>query len=243
MLGGATWRLTLEPVGTASDLPHGENPWWIQGEWAGAPFDLQVPANAARSWIRGRFPELDVGALAEPFVAAALEAAAAEILALLGSLQRGPARVEGIRHQPPQRSLPHVFGMILARDGDMATVQIGTSSLGLMLMAGLVARIPAVANTLAEESVPVLMRAELGVTWLSAAELRALRAGDAVLVEHPFIDQAGELWLGQDRWGLRVRSEGTGFIVTQTFAPSGSHSWPVAISLSRTNWILLSWWS
>src|SRR4029453_7364027 len=28
-----------------------------------------------------------------------------------------------------------------------------------------------------------------------------------------------------------------------TFAPSGPRSWPDAISLSRINWTLLSWWS
>lgn len=221
-LAGARWQLSLEPSGAAPAPLDGDDLWCVHGEWAGAPFELEIPAPAAGSWIRAKFPDLEVGALDAPFTAAALEAAAAEVLTGLAALQRGPARIDEIRHDPARLSLPHRFGLALFRDGDSVQMRLATSSLGLMLMSSLVARMPAVANPLDEDLVPMPLRAELGVTWLTAAELGALRPGDTVLIEHPFVDQAGELWLGQERWGLRVRSEGAGFIVTQPFAPSGS---------------------
>lgn len=228
-LGGVAWQLTLEPLGANAGSDTGpEEPWWVRGEWAGAPFEIEMPAAAARSWIRARFPQVDIGALSEPFTAAALEAAAAEVLALLGSLQRGPARMDALGIEPSGTPLPHAFEIMLAREGDAVALRLTTSSLGLMLMAGLVARAPAASNGLSDDSVPVLLRAELGVTWLTAAELGALAVGDNVLIEHPFTDPAGELWLGQDRWGLRIRGEGAGFVVTQTFAPSGSQMTPTS---------------
>ena len=65
-LGGVAWQLTLEPLTALSGDAGPEEPWWVRGEWAGAPFEIAVPSAAGRAWIRARFPQVDTGALSEP---------------------------------------------------------------------------------------------------------------------------------------------------------------------------------
>ena len=89
-------------------------------------------------------------------------------------------------------------------------------------MAGLVSGLPEAQNGLADDpSLPIVLRAELGTTRLPLQMLQDLVTGDTVLMEHPFIGQDGQLWLGLGGLGLRVAWQDSQLIVTRTLAPTG----------------------
>ncbi|MEO5672272.1 MAG: type III secretion system cytoplasmic ring protein SctQ [Ramlibacter sp.] len=216
------WQLTLVPMADSGPVEAQAGEWRVQVEWAGAPFDMVLPGGAAQAWIAARFPALDVNSLPDELTAAALDTACYQLLAMLSGLGRGAARILGLeRKTGAGDDFPHVFRLEARCDGQVLSGRLGCGSLGLMLMAGLAARLPALSNELPVDDLPVLLRAEIGHTWLDATELSGLLPGDAVLVEHAFLSPEGELWLGHDAWGVRVQCDDTELTVTQEFIHLG----------------------
>ena len=220
--GGESWALTLTPLAESGPIEAQAGEWRLQVEWAGTPFELVLPGVAAQAWIAARFPSLEVAHLPDEFAAATLESACDELVATLSALERGPARLQSLtREAGPGEDLPHQFALEARCDDQVVAARVACGSLGLMLMAGLATRLPPMHNDLPVQELPVQLRAEVGHTWLPAAEITGLRAGDAVLVEHAFLTTEGELWLGHDAWGVRVKCNHTALIVTQEFTHLG----------------------
>ncbi|HZY20517.1 MAG TPA: type III secretion system cytoplasmic ring protein SctQ [Ramlibacter sp.] len=218
---GRDWELTLVP---RSDVqPPEPAHWTVQAQWAGADFALRLPAAAARGWIAARFPSLDAGELSDELAAAVLETACGDLLAMLSGLQRGPAQLLALTRDPVALDAPHAFDVELRQDaGQVVRGSLATGSLGLMLVAGLLARTPPVTNALDADSLPVQLRAEIGGTWLPPEELRSLRIGDAVLLEDVFLTPDGHLCLTHEGGAMRVRRDGAALVVTEAFTPKGS---------------------
>lgn len=223
------WHMTLEPINKMPAQEPGEC-LLVHANWAGAAFRILLPARAAQVWIASRFPETDLPALPDSYLAMVLESALDDVVASLSGLQRGPARVESVTQNPPaafsDQSLaspvcPHAFEILLSGEQGSLLIRLATDALGLMLMAGLTARLPVAANAVPVEDLPVLLRAEIGFAWLNAQDIGTLKPGDTVLMTHVFLQQEQHLWLAVDgRWGMMVKpasSHNDGFEVTQTF--------------------------
>ncbi|WZB74533.1 YscQ/HrcQ family type III secretion apparatus protein [Achromobacter insuavis] len=178
-------------------------------EWAGARLRLGLPASAADAWLAARLPDVDAGALPPALVSTAIETLLAEVVAGLAEVSPGgPLRVVGRDGPAPAPALAHGW-TVAARhpvNGAAIYATLDTDGLGLMLLAGLVGAAPA-ASEIDLDAVPVRIRACLGWTHLAAAELRGLAPRDTLFLDHCLVSPDGELWLGADGQGLRVRRQ------------------------------------
>lgn len=213
------WQLTLSPLRCGTGPSPTRDCWRIKGEWAGASFHLDLPGSTCERWLAARFHPLDVPALTPVMRAAFMEALLEQALEALRAMERGPTRIESIGIAPQGASeLPQRFGILLDNGIERLSGRLSTSSLGLMLMAGLAAQREPAAGPLAAQDVAITLRATVGVTRLPAATLASLATGDAILLDHCWAAQTGELWLGTGHWGLRVREDDNANLeITQPF--------------------------
>lgn len=141
--GGHAWTLTLAPLTQSQLAPAAESEWTLQLQWGGAPIQVIVPAMAAQAWISGQFPSLDIPELPDAFAAAALEVALIEVIEALDGLQRGPVSLRGLgRGASAPATSCHAFEFEACSGRQVVRGRLATDALGLMLMAGLVARLP-----------------------------------------------------------------------------------------------------
>jgi type III secretion protein Q len=216
-IGGQQWQVSIGVLPGEGARTRSPGEWHVIAEWAGAPFHVTLPAATGDLWLRARFPELDLPQLPDPLRATALEDASTRVLSAVNALQRGPARIDSVSTQAPAAGLAHRFDVELASGEQVLYATLATDSLGLMLMGGALAqRLPS-PGPLDSDALPFVLRAEIGTTALDAAVARSLAVGDAVFIEHAWIAQDGELWLGQDGWGLRAKYEDKRLAVTQPF--------------------------
>lgn len=217
-LGDTVWNLSLEPLAHDAATAFGSADWLVRAEWAGAPFELRLPATSADQWLRARFTSLELPQLPEALRTAAFESALQDVLEALESTEQGPVRINSVEPAgapaAPDAST-HQFGVALDSAGMRLWATLATDALGLMLMAGLAAHQPVARGPVARRQIPMLLRAVIGTTVLSQAGLRSLRPGDAVLLAHSWIEDDAQLWLGDGNWGLRVRADGPTLVVTQ----------------------------
>ena len=222
-LGDDPWEISLEPLARGATLSFGANDWLVRAEWAGAPFELRLPAAAADQWLRARFSDLELPQLPTAIRSAAFESALQDVLATLEATDQGPVRIDGIdtarqaADTAAAQTSSHHFAMSLTSGDVTLWGTLTTDALGLMLMAGLAASQPAARGPVAQQNLPVLLRAEIGTATLSRQELHSLQPGEAILLEHSWVSQGGELWLGHGGWGLFVRSQDGQLVVTQPF--------------------------
>jgi len=225
-LAGQVWHVSLTPwlPGAPASAPSAGD-WLVQAEWAGAPFDIHLPASAGAALVAARFPQTDLPPLSGAFAAAALETALEPLIDALQAMQRGPARLEQIRRQPTEtRGLAHAFGLSLHHEAQAIHGALATDALGLMLLAGLVARLPVLGNSLespAGDHLPLPLRVEIGRSLLAADLLATLTPGDALLLQECWTGQDGELRLLIGGFGLRARWNDSQLTVTQTLTPEG----------------------
>jgi type III secretion protein Q len=217
--GEQEWELDLTPLLDGSLRRDEPGMWEVRAMWAGAPFELLIPGQAAQAWIAARFPGLDLPELPEELLAAALENACEGLLATLAAQERGPAQLISLTRDASADSaeMTHAFALEARCGEQVVRGWLAAGSLGLMMMAGMVARMGAIGNRIPAADLPLRLFAHVGYTWLAADELAGLRPGDAVFLEHPLLTPDGELWLGQDGWGVRVRGTDTQLTVTQAF--------------------------
>lgn len=234
-LGDGRWHVSLQPLNERGPLFADEGQWSLHVTWAGAHFELLLPGAAAQAWIDGTFPQLGMPLLPDAYAAAVMEAACARLLNLLSAAGRGAARLERVTRGPGQgQALPHVVAFELSSDGPAVRGLLSTDTFGLLLIAGLIVSRDAAANRLVTAAVPIVLRAEVGFTWLSMAQLQTLVQGDVVLIEEVLLSQSGELWLGQGEWGFRVHWNDTSLTVTTAVSKEG---WTMPLDLevnSRT---------
>ncbi|WP_180180294.1 type III secretion system cytoplasmic ring protein SctQ, partial [Achromobacter insuavis] len=172
--------------------------------------------SAADAWLAARLPDVDAGALPPALVSTAIETLLAEVVAGLAEVSPGgPLRVVG--RDGPAPALAHGWTVAARHPANGAAIYatLDTDGLGLMLLAGLVGRAAPAASEIDLDAVPVRIRACLGWTHLAAAELRGLAPRDTLFLDHCLVSPDGELWLGADGQGLRVRRQGSSYLVTQ----------------------------
>ncbi len=221
-LGGAVWRVSLEPL--PGEPVSSRTDWRIDAQWAGAALSITLPAETGAIWIRTHFPDLPLPGLPPAFAAAALEEALSDALAAVQALDRGPAQIDRLEMTPSgdrQPPLQHHFALTLKQGQQAVHGALATDSLGLMLMAGLVAQLPAVANGLDDSTLPIMLRAEIGRSVLPAEALARLAIHDVIRIEHAWVSQGGELWLGQESFGVRVRWDDAQLTITQALGATG----------------------
>ena len=217
-LGQAEWEISLAPLGRA--VGDGVAGWRIDVQWAGAELTLRLPAAVATIWLKARFPQIDLPSLPAAFAAAALEDALAEVLAAIERLGRGAAQIGRIvttgtdEGKPPPK---HRFALTMRCGESVFHASLAADALGLMLLAGLVAQVPPVTNGLDADSLPILLRAEIGRSRLSAEAVTGLTIRDTIRIEHAWISQGGELWLGQGSFGVGARLDDTQLTITRAF--------------------------
>ncbi|WP_241074281.1 type III secretion system cytoplasmic ring protein SctQ [Achromobacter insuavis] len=210
----AQWRLGFTP-GVAEALRQSAT-LSADLEWAGARLRLGLPASAADAWLAARLPDVDAGAVPPALVSTAIETLLAEVVAGLAEVSPGgPLRVVG--RDGPAPVLAHGWTVAARHPVNGASIYatLDTDGLGLMLLAGLVGRAAPASNEIDLDAVPVRIRACLGWTHLAAAELRGLAPRDTLFLDHCLVSPDGELWLGADGQGLRVRRQGSSYLVTQ----------------------------
>ncbi|GAB2734869.1 SctQ family type III secretion system cytoplasmic ring protein BscQ [Melaminivora jejuensis] len=189
-------------------------------EWAGAAFALCLPVSAVQQWLAAELQGASLPELPAPLVLPVLEAALAQVSAALQALGQGepqlvrcslgslagaaPTEAAGTAGDALPR---HAFELLLrAEDAAPAiAARLHADSLGLMLLAGLLARRPPRPGPAAGD-MPLLLRAELGESRLTLQELHSLDLGDVVLLQASFIGAQRSLWLSADgRAGVHVQ--------------------------------------
>ena len=220
-LGGERWCAALVPVLEAPVAASGD--WQLAAQWAGAALRLTLPGSAAQTWIGARFPELDLPALPAPFLTAIFDGALRETVSAIAALGRGPLQLERIEREPAAavRTVTHHFLLTLSGNERPIYAALGTDSLGLMLIAGLLAQYPTVTNGVDVETLPQRLRAEIGRVALPAGALDRLALRDTLLLDDAWLGQDGTLWLSVGDRGIRVRCDGTKLTVLSVFSEIG----------------------
>jgi type III secretion protein Q len=191
---GREWLLQMEPL--APQLAARwttEAAYRIRLSWAGAPMALHLHPEALRAWLQGLHPQTplpDLAGLDSELLTPWVEVACESWRSGLAALQRGPVSLEIVQGpsaiSSAQSALPHTVAVRLTSAQAPAEgfeLRVDTDSLGLMLLSGAVASQAAGPNDLLLDDLPVPLRATLGHTMLSSAELRSLRAQDVVLMD------------------------------------------------------------
>lgn len=219
-LAQTDWSVTLVPLEAAQPAAAPDG-WTLQAEWAGAAVAIVLPGQAASAWVRERFPDIDLARLPDAYGAAILEAVSSDLAAAVSALQRGPARLVAAARGGEARDLAHLFSLSLASaSGERIAGQLATDSLGLMLVAGLLAQRPPQPNEIDADALPIVVRIELGHTALTGAQLRQLVPGDTVLLQHAYTRADGQLFLAAGAGGFAVRhDEGARLTVTRAWSP------------------------
>lgn len=198
---GSDWLGRLHPV-IAPGWPAAAHDTFASIEWAGALLQLQLPAAAAQQLMSALLDGAALPGIPAELQAAALEAALGELLARLESLGRGAARIvaTSVGQAPAGQApapLPHAFAWQLdAAAGSQAMVgMLRADSLGLLLLAGLVAGLAPQDGALASEDIGLLLHLDIGYASLEAGTLEQLAPGDVLLLERSFLAAERVLWL------------------------------------------------
>lgn len=216
-LHGKAWLLTLEPwvPAAALSLPS-QDDWLVHLTWAGAPFELRLPASFCSAILSAEHEGLAWSEWPPAFVGGLLENLLQEVSGHAALAKRGAVQVQAWVQQAAQvagagsasRGWPHTLGLTLQSPGTDAVGQVhgslSTDTLGLMLAAGLAQSRPAATNNLDDDQLPLRLRVEVGVADLPARELAALVPGDTVLLSHNWVTQDAGVWVGWDKMGLRA---------------------------------------
>ena len=221
-IGDSDWQLALEPLSVKPSVSLTD--WCIDAQWAGAHLSVTLPAETGAVWIKTRFPDLELPTLPVAFATAALEEALNDALTALQTLNRGPAQIDRLEMESANNqksSLEHHFALTLRQGEQAIHGAVATDPLGLMLMAGLVAPLSPIRNDLDDDALPILLRAEIGRTSLTTQALARLAIHDVIRIDHPWVSQGGELWLGQNSFGVRVRWNDTQLTITQALGATG----------------------
>lgn len=200
--GGTPWLASLRPV-IEAPWPRLAGDSVTAIEWAGAQLQLQLPQAAAEQLLSALLGGAALPPLAEEMQASALAAALDELLGSLERLGRGAPLLtpSPLASGQPPAPLPHVFALQLdAQQGTQAIAGVlRTDSLGLLLIAGLVAALAPrdgpLASQLENAGLPLSLYLDIGYATLSIEELQQLGLGDVLPMERSFVSAERVLWL------------------------------------------------
>jgi len=191
----ARWVLTLEPASLACPPEDLIGAWQVQADWSGARFVIELPDYACTAWLNQKMPELEVAALPETLVAAAMEAGIADLVSALRSVSRlGKVRITRLSREPIAVQLPYIFNLLLtSRDGsEILRGLLHADALGLMVVAGLVGKFDPASNSLSESELKLALQARIGSASLTVAEFDALQRQDIILLEECWLKSLAE---------------------------------------------------
>jgi type III secretion protein Q len=219
---GKSWRLTVKPVIAVSPLKATDGEWWVALTWSGLPFDLVISQETVQAWIAAKFPDLDLPALPEPLAAAAIESAFESVVELLGDLPGheacGRIRLEdAYLGHAVGRELPQVFSVHLVSEGLLLKAQAATNWQGLDLLSELASSITLERTPMATDGLPMTLFAQIGYTWLGLDDILRLQPSDTILLDCRWMNEDGELLIGDGDWSFRVRHEGPCLRVTEHY--------------------------
>jgi type III secretion protein Q len=213
----STWRVTFAPGQPYPDAQT-ERIHAIL-EWEDAALRVCIPRRACSLWLAARFPDLDIGPLPAPMLDAAIEAIAGDIAASLDT-QEIPASIRVLAHGKGSAAVqwPHVWTLCAhspaLRDSFAATLEMNDAALARLAHA--LSRCRPVANTLDPDETPVVLRAVLGSTSISARCLGCCGVGDVILLDRYLVDGAGTLWLATpDGQAVQVQAQRSRFVIIQ----------------------------
>ncbi|MFC7206480.1 type III secretion system cytoplasmic ring protein SctQ [Comamonas endophytica] len=194
--GGTQWLASLRPV-IQSPWPAVAGDTVADIEWAGAQLQLQLPEAAADQMLSALLEGAALAQLPGEMQAAALSAALSELMDRLEQLGRGTPQIRGIVREPMAAALPHAFALRLdAVNGTQSIAGLlRTDSLGLLLIAGLASALPPHAGPLANDSLPLTLRLDIGYATVSVQELQQLGLGDVLPMERSLVSAERVLWL------------------------------------------------
>ncbi|WP_428000735.1 type III secretion system cytoplasmic ring protein SctQ [Acidovorax sp.] len=195
-LGSTAWQARLVPTTRAAAVPAPSTT--LRFEWAGAQFTLRLPALAIEQTLSASLGSAALPAVPDEVAQALLEASLADLLASLQALGRGsPQLLDWTAGDALATALPpHAFDLLLHTDAgpEAIAASLYADGLGLLLLAGLVARRAPVPGPVQDQA-PLALRAEFGCCRLTLDEVSGLAPGDVVLVESCFLGAQGGLWL------------------------------------------------
>lgn len=193
---GSDWRARLHPV-IATDWPTAPGDTFASIEWAGARLQLQLPAALAQLLLSALLDGAALPEIPADMQAATHAAALNELLARLEGLGRGAAQVMATSVGQPPAALAHALAWRLdAAAGDQAiSGMLRADSLGLLLLAGLVAGQPAQDGPLATDDIALPLHLDIGYVTLETTELQRLAPGDVLFMERSFLAAERVLWL------------------------------------------------
>ena len=227
ILGGQSWLFSLEPWTVGVELSAcGADDWLLQLEWAGAPFELRLPASACQTWMAASYPGLDLPTLPAAFATTVLESVFDAVMSAPNLLQRGPMKLVSLsKSVPAARTYSHNFGLTLQHDssegGHAVYGSLSTDVLGLMLIAGLATQFPLQTNGLEDAALPLILSVEVGVSVISASELSSLEPGDTLMMQASWIGQDAGVWVGWERLGFRAQYKQDQLVVTHVMDSRG----------------------
>ncbi|WP_315124610.1 type III secretion system cytoplasmic ring protein SctQ [Comamonas antarctica] len=194
---GSDWQGRLHPVIVPAWPAAAPGDTFASIEWAGALLLLQLPAAAAQQLLSALLDGAALPEMPADMQSATLEAALDELLARLEALGRGAPRIVATTIGQAPAALPHALAWRLdAATGMQALAgMLRTDGLGLLLLAGLVAGLPAQDGALASDALQVQLHLDIGYARLEARELQQLAPGDVLLMERSFLAGERVLWL------------------------------------------------
>ncbi len=230
-LADRPWFLTLTAAfdsnspGLPEEIP--ASTWRLDVLWGDAPFQFYLPARAAQAWLAEGFPELDFPDLPEPFSAAILEAAARTLLPSLSGVGRGELRVVRIERAGNATYRQEATWRLQLKSGSPGadfTIDgwLSATRDAVLHLASCLEDCPVTPGPILPDHLPMVLRAEVGFTWMTPEEWSGLRPGDAILVERPLLAPDGELWLTCGPLVLRARPEAGQLFVTASWQQGGS---------------------
>lgn len=231
VFGNPGWLMTLEPASLACPPPGLDPAWLVHADWSGARFVLEIPDQACVTWLNRKLPGLDVAALPEPLLAAAVEAVMAEVVAgFRPQARRGRLQVASVQRAAAAPALPHVFLIHLACQESDAEVRalLHADALGLLVIAGLLNRVEPDLNALSEDRIRMPLRLAIGTTLVRQGALAVLARHDIVLIDECWLEAGAEgtrnllLMAGDGR--VRVALDGVCCTVLESWEKSVSQA-------------------
>lgn len=185
-------------------------------EWAGGRLRLHLPHSLLSAWVSASLPAAPLCDLPEVLLPVAVETLLTQVCGAVDAMHTS-AGIHVCEAAASDSPLRHAWTLTVRNQTADQVVHavLEADALGLMLLANLIKRAPRVANGMLEDTVPVAVCADLGWTTLPASELKNLRPGDTLFIDHYRVMPEGDLWLVAGTQGLRIRPLADSYCVTQ----------------------------
>lgn len=212
-----------------SSLPPGADPPVIVSalvasiEWAGARFQLELPAPAIDAWAAQSLGS-QPAALPAPWREAAMARGLDWLCEALSGLERGRARCTAIATGSDSAiaGTHRLLAQIVWPDsGNSLAGLIHTDSLGLLVCASLASAAPAPSPSVLDAAgIPFHLSLCIGESDIPIGRLSDLGRGDVILIARPFLDGAGAIQLRalSDRaaFSINARLDGSQLILSSS---------------------------